>query len=173
LPGNGEGGEPSVPCPSGPARRRRWQTWRLQEASAAAEGGGSGADCRALSKAGRTPRHFTSTSGLGKPRADRYVRPGRGFEDCAGAKRSVRRRSAFLAILFLVLASNIPEVRLRGAWRGGLIKSGLPLAASAGGSRGCWKPLLWAQEGDGTWCWNRPEVQLCSLQSARVLGRMT
>lgn len=55
LPGNGEGGEPSIPCPSGPARRRRWRTWRLQEASAVAEGGGGGGysgDCEELRKGG-------------------------------------------------------------------------------------------------------------------------
>lgn len=37
LPGNGEGGEPSVPCLSGPARRRHWRTWRLREAPAVAK----------------------------------------------------------------------------------------------------------------------------------------
>lgn len=76
LPGNAEGWEPLVPCPSGPARRRHWRTWRLWKASAVAEGGGNSGDCQAVSRAGRTPRQFVSTSGRGS-RA-RTVMSGRG-----------------------------------------------------------------------------------------------
>lgn len=86
-PGNREGGEPSVPCPSGPARRQHWRTWRLREASAITQGGGVGGDCQALRKTRHAPRRFASTSGPGS-RA-RTVMSGRG-EELLG----IRRRNA-------------------------------------------------------------------------------
>lgn len=102
VPGNREGGEPSVPCPSGPTRRRRWQTWRLREASAAAEGGGDGGGNRqALSKAARAPRQFASTSG---PRSRaRTVRSGRG-----GAVRSAQAQGGVSAGAVRPMCSNFP-----------------------------------------------------------------
>lgn len=119
LPGNAEGWEPLVPCPSGPARRRHWRTWRLRKASAVAEGGGNSGDCQAVSRAGRTPRQFVSTSGRGS-RA-RTVMSGRGGGTVKNAPAHGALCTGAVCPMCPISRSSLkhPGSKPRGAGRGG------------------------------------------------------
>ena len=132
LPGNGEGGEPSVPCPSGPTRKRHWRTWRLREASAAAEGGGDRKNCRALRKARHSPRRFASTSGPGSRARTVMSGRGRSCQKCAGAGRNVRRRNTSDETLFPSHLKHSGSKTQRGGVGRSRLISRHPLAAQLG-----------------------------------------